>query len=54
MMVKYSNKYLSGQYQVNGVNLYVTNGAGTWGPQMRLFAPAEIAVIKLIAEKNKK
>lgn len=41
------NKYLSGTYKINNVDLYVSRGTGAWGPQMRLFAPAEITEIIL-------
>lgn len=50
-LVKKANKYLAGEYKVNGVTLYVSRGAGTWGPPMRLFAPSDITVINLKAEK---
>lgn len=46
--VKKANKFLSGEYDVNGINLYVSNGAGIWGPMMRLFAPSDITVINLL------
>ena len=39
--------YLAGQYSVNGTELYVSRGAGSWGPQMRLFAPTDITLIHL-------
>ena len=32
-------------------SVYVTSGAGTWGPPVRFFAPPEITVIDLIGEK---
>lgn len=48
IFVKKANQYLSGDYKVNGIDLHVSPGAGTWGPSMRLFAPSEIAVIDLI------
>jgi len=32
-------------------SLYVTRGVGTWGPPVRIFAPAEITVIDLIGKK---
>ncbi len=51
-MVKLFNKYLSGLYQTRHGKLYVTSGAGQWGAQMRLFAPSEITVIRLIAEAH--
>jgi len=30
--------------------VYVSRGTGSWGPQMRLFAPAELTVIDLVPE----
>lgn len=47
LLIKKANRYLSGHYPVNGIDLYVSNGAGTWGPTMRLFSPAEITVFNL-------
>ena len=32
----------------NKHKLYVSRGAGQWGPQMRFLAPSEITVINLI------
>jgi hypothetical protein len=32
-------------------SLYVTRGAGTWGPPVRIFAPPEITIIDLIGEE---
>jgi hypothetical protein len=29
-------------------SVYITRGAGTWGPPVRVFAPPEITVIDLI------
>lgn len=49
---KILNGYLYGLYQTNAGLLYVSRGAGQWGPQMRLFAPAEITVIKLVPEQT--
>jgi len=41
---KMYNKYLAGLYEISeGKNIYVSRGAGQWGPQMRFMAPAEIA-----------
>ena len=34
--------FLHGLYEIGASHLYVTSGAGTWGPRMRLFAPMEI------------
>ncbi len=36
----------------NGKSLYVTTGAGTWGPPVRILAPPEITIIDLIGKKN--
>lgn len=47
LIVKYVNGYLSGLYETKNGQLYVSRGSGQWGPQMRLFAPAEITVIRL-------
>ena len=52
LFVKQANRYLAGQFRVNGTDLFVSRGAGTWGPAMRLFAPADIALIHL-KKKNK-
>ncbi len=34
--------------EVNGCYLYVSRGAGTWGPPVRVFAPPEITVIDIM------
>lgn len=47
LLVKSANKYLSGLYDEDGYKIYVSRGAGFWGPPMRLFAPSEITVINL-------
>lgn len=44
----FSNKYLSGLFFDKGRTLYVSRGAGQWGPQMRLLAPAEITHIRIL------
>lgn len=41
------NHYLAGTYKVNDIDLFVSRGAGTLGPNMRLLAPADIAVVNL-------
>lgn len=47
-MVYLQNKYVAGLYEMGaGVKIYVSRGAGQWGPQMRFFAPAEISLVKL-------
>ena len=47
-LVKRFNDFVAGLYDVDGMKLYVSRGAGGWGPPMRLFAPSEISVITLI------
>ena len=32
----------------SGKQLYISRGAGTWGPPVRVFAPPEITVIDLV------
>jgi predicted MPP superfamily phosphohydrolase len=38
---------MAGRYDVNGMTVLVTRGAGTWGPRMRLWAPGEILRVTL-------
>ena len=40
-------KYFYGLYKINNSYLYVTSGAGSWGPKMRFLAPTEIPLITL-------
>ncbi|MDT8285669.1 MAG: metallophosphoesterase [Elusimicrobiales bacterium] len=40
-------KHFRGLYRVGDSLFYVTTGAGTWGPPMRLLAPAEVPLITL-------
>jgi len=39
--------YLSGLYREGDAVLYLSNGAGTWGPPVRLFARPDIVVLEL-------
>ena len=48
-LVGFRHPLLGGLYQVDGMTLVVTRGAGTWGPRMRLRRPSEIVRIKLKA-----
>ena len=41
--------WVAGSYRDGRAQLYVSRGAGFWGPPMRLFAPAEITEITLRA-----
>lgn len=47
-----ANGYLAGEYTVHGDKLYITRGAGYWGPPMRILAPSDITVINFKAEPN--
>ncbi len=38
---------LAGQYDVDGMTVIVSRGAGTWGPRMRLWRPGEIIRVTL-------
>ncbi len=41
------NPLLAGRYDISGMPVIVSRGAGTWGPRMRLWAPGEILQITL-------
>ena len=49
-LVKPVNRYLAGLYDLNesGSKIYVSRGTGYWGPPMRLFAPSEITLFKIL------
>lgn len=48
ILTKLHNRYLAGMYDMeNNAKIYVTRGAGQWGPQMRFLAPAEITLLTL-------
>jgi uncharacterized protein len=42
----------AGAYDVEGMMLYVTRGAGNWGPRMRLWKPGEIIKLTLQAPRQ--
>ncbi len=47
--------YVAGWYDLNDTaKIYVSRGAGQWGPQMRFLAPAEITVLELKAAQPEK
>jgi uncharacterized protein len=52
LVTRFFFPYNYGYYEL-GKNklLYVSRGAGTWGPPVRLFAPPEITVIDIIGKK---
>ena len=44
-----ANPALTGLHWIDGTQLYITNGAGFWGPIARLGAPPDITMIELIS-----
>jgi predicted MPP superfamily phosphohydrolase len=48
-IVGWMNPLLAGRYEINGMPVIVSRGAGTWGPRMRLWPPGEILKITLHA-----
>ena len=51
-LVRLRYTLLGGRYEVGGMPVIVCRGTGTWGPRMRLWQPAEIVRIKLIASRS--
>ncbi len=51
LLVKAANKYLAGLYPKGDGYIYVSRGAGFWGPPLRILAPSEITVINLEPQK---
>ena len=49
LLVKLQQPVVSGLGKVDGVPVYVTNGAGFWGPPVRVGAPPQVTVIELRA-----
>lgn len=47
LLVKLQQPVVSGLGTVDGVPVYVTNGAGFWGPPVRVGAPPQVSVIEL-------
>ena len=47
LLVMMDQKYLHGLYDDKVKQIYVSSGAGFWGPPMRFLAPNEIALLKL-------
>jgi predicted MPP superfamily phosphohydrolase len=47
LLVKLQQPIVSGFGRVDGVPVYVTNGAGFWGPPVRVGAPPQVTVIDL-------
>lgn len=47
LLVKLEQPVVSGLGKVDGVPVYVTNGAGFWGPPVRVGAPPQVSVLEL-------
>jgi predicted MPP superfamily phosphohydrolase len=47
-LVALAQPYLAGLHARGESQLYVSRGTGFWGPPMRVFAPAEITLLKLV------
>jgi hypothetical protein len=48
-LVRLRHDLIGGRYDVGGMTVLVSRGAGTWGPRMRLWWPGEILQIRLHA-----
>jgi hypothetical protein len=46
-LVRRTYPLLAGRYEVGGMPVIVSRGAGTWGPRMRLWRPGEILRVTL-------
>lgn len=51
MVARLRQPYIAGLHQHPGTDtqIYVSCGSGFWGPPLRVFAPAEISVIRLVS-----
>ena len=49
LLVRLEQPVVSGLGEVDGTKLFVTNGAGFWGPPVRVGAPPEVALVELRA-----
>ncbi len=48
LVTDYVQPYIHGLYKVENTHLYVNRGTGFWGPPLRIGAPPEIALFKLM------
>jgi hypothetical protein len=51
-LVRLAYPLLEGRYEVDGMPVIVTRGAGTWGPRMRLWGPGEILKVTLRSKEK--
>jgi len=47
-IIKLFYSHPTGLFHIGESTLYVSRGAGTWGPPMRFKAPAEIVLVRLV------
>jgi predicted MPP superfamily phosphohydrolase len=47
LLVQLEQPVVSGYGKVDGVPVYVTNGAGFWGPPVRVGAPPQVTLVEL-------
>ena len=47
LVIPLQQPVVSGLATVDGVQVYVTRGAGFWGPPVRVGAPPEITLLEL-------
>ncbi|MBF5030282.1 metallophosphoesterase [Micromonospora sp. ANENR4] len=50
LAVKLEQPVVSGLGEVDGTKVYVTNGAGFWGPPVRVGAPPQVTLVELRAQ----
>ncbi|MBU0506880.1 MAG: metallophosphoesterase [bacterium] len=50
LFVKLAYRYVYGLYDLGKTKLYVTSGAGIWGPRMRLGSQNEVVLINIVPE----
>jgi predicted MPP superfamily phosphohydrolase len=49
LVVKLQQPVVSGYDVIDGTQIYVTNGAGFWGPPVRVGAPPDVSLVELRA-----
>jgi uncharacterized protein len=47
----FDQPFISGLHRQGDTQIYVSRGAGYWGPPMRVAAPAEVALIELVRDR---
>lgn len=47
-VLRATHAHLAGLYDVGGMHLFVSRGAGYWGPSLRLDAPQELTIFELV------